>query len=125
VGTGYRIVENGLITLEALEGSGKFDLDFCVEGYGSLTLLGGITPEELAEIGLRMLQAVLYNCADVDETRTWLHARVNEVDQSGVRTVYPDKRCTVLISGDHFAVRCIKEIGHEGEHYNRYKQEVK
>lgn len=54
----------------------------------TITVADRCKPEDMAEIGLRLLQTVLYNCGDPEKVRTWLHKRVNEVD-GGTRTEYP------------------------------------
>lgn len=76
--TEYKIVESEHINLVALEHSGNFDLDVDLLA-GTLTLSGGLSAEELAEVGLRLMQAALFNCADSDKFEAWLHERVREL----------------------------------------------
>lgn len=81
--------------LSVLEHSGMFDLDVnpnrLQPGVETAITVGhNLSVEQLAEAGLEILKVALYNCADVDALRKWLHARVNEVDCSGSRTTFPE-----------------------------------
>lgn len=60
--TEYKICDNDRVSLTAFEGSGRFDLDVLIEGVDfSLTIASDLTPEALLDIGLKLVQAALYN----------------------------------------------------------------
>lgn len=92
--TDYPVYSNELphgtgVSLCVVEQSSKFDVTLYIKHVGALDIANNLDVEQLAEVGLKFLQAALYNCRDVDEFRAWLHTRVNEVDHAGQRTPCP------------------------------------
>lgn len=57
-------------SLVATEGSGQFDLTAWISGENGnmvgveMQIAGGLSPEDLAGIGLKLVQAALYNTSD-------------------------------------------------------------
>jgi len=86
--TEYKVAEGESISLIVLEHSGRFDLDVHLPS-GYLTVADGLDVEQLCEVGLKVLQAALYNTADPEVLKGWLRDRLKEVDFSGNRTPFP------------------------------------
>jgi hypothetical protein len=87
--TTYDLIKQGDHELTVTEHSGVFDIELHNEN-ADVDLVTRLTVEQLSEVGLRLLQVALYNCADVNKLREWLHVRVNEVDYSATKTPFPE-----------------------------------
>lgn len=99
--TEYKVADSGDgVEIEAIEHSGVFNLDVFLSeetvdklsqsSLGFVTAARSVTPEELAEIGINLLRAALYNVADHDEFKRWLHVRLDEATFSSERTSFDE-----------------------------------
>ncbi len=88
--TDYPVYKTEHVELSVGEHSAVLYLTLHLGNHGTIDIAYSLSPEDMAEVAIKILGACLYNCGDPKVFKKWLHKRLDEAYYSPDRTSLED-----------------------------------